>query len=127
LALASLRQVEPVLEEQRVFTGEQAFETLDVGNALCQFALPDLAPGMAGVEPGIPVGEPDAEHSPRRQGAPAAPQGPSLFFFVAGFSEGARLDVARVHPLVEQLDGFALAGAVETNDQDDDRKVAELL
>ena len=33
-----------------------------------------------------------------------------------------RLDVARVHPLVEQVDGLALARAVHAADQDNDRE-----
>ena len=51
-----------------------------------------------------------------RQLAPVAPGRRPRQLFVGLYIEGADLDQPRVHPLVEQLDGFPLAGTLNTVD-----------
>ena len=58
----------------------------------------------------------------RRQVAPEAPVVRPLALLVRRLPEGARHDPARIHPLVEQVDALALAGAVDAAEQDDDRR-----
>jgi len=45
-------------------------------------------------------------------------------FLVRRLAERGNADVARVHPFIQQIDGFTLAGAVDAGDQDHHRKSA---
>ncbi len=56
--------------------------------------------------------------------SPVAPHRRAIALLVRGGVEGAREDVARVHPLVEQVDGLALARPAHPGDQDDHRERA---
>jgi hypothetical protein len=72
----------------------------------------------------VPGAEEDADPPLGRQRAPEAPVRRALGLFVRRRAEGAGADVPRVHPLVEQVDRFALAGAFDTGNQDQHRKAA---
>ncbi|MNN31684.1 hypothetical protein D3C81_1453810 [compost metagenome] len=74
----------------------------------------------------VPVAEEDADPSLGRQLAPEAPLGRTGKLLVAGLEEALHVDQPRVHPLVEQLDRLALAGALDAVEQHDQRK-ARLL
>lgn len=62
-----------------------------------------------------------------RQLSPVAPGRRAGQFFVGLLVEGAHLDQARIHPFIEQLDGFALAGAFDAIDQHDHREASLLV
>ncbi|MNC41854.1 hypothetical protein D3C75_906410 [compost metagenome] len=74
----------------------------------------------------VPVAEKHAGAPLGRQASPVAPERRTRQLLVGLLVEGLDLDQPRVHPLVEQLDRLALAGALDAVEQHDQRK-ARLL
>jgi hypothetical protein len=118
--------MEPELEDERALVGKHFLEAYDLVQRLGQPFVLDLAVGALDDGVGIPGAEVDTDLAFRRQGTPVAPHVGALGFLVRWRAESMRMDVSRVHPFVEQVGGFALAGAIDTADEDDDGKFLRL-
>src|SRR6185437_5309691 len=68
----------------------------------------------------LPGTEENADFALGRQRAPITPHGRPFAFLLGRLAEGVRVNVSRVHPLVEQLNRLALAGGVHALDLDKD-------
>jgi len=64
----------------------------------------------------VPVAEENPGVALRRQASPETPCRWMRELFVAGHIEAVDTYQPRIHPLVEQLDGFPFAGALDTVD-----------
>ena len=117
LALPVLREVEPQLDQQHPFAHQHRLETVDLVQALIEVGLLRHLVYALAHRVGVPVAEQDADAPARRQRAPEAPHEGTLGLLGGGRVEGQRLDVARVHPLVQEIDRLALAGPVDAVDQ----------
>ena len=104
-----LGEVEPELEDQRAFIAEHFFQALGTGDGLVEPRVLDLAMHATLQHLAVPVAKKDPHAAFRRQLAPIAPSRRAGQFFVGLLVEGAYFDQARVHPFIQQLDGFALA------------------
>ena len=119
LLLLLFGKVEPELEDQRAFVGEHALKVLDfldrarqlVGARTLEHPIDDRC--------GVPRAEQHPDAPLGRQGAPVSPHRGTLALLVRRIVEGERMDVSRIHPRVEQVHGFALAGPAYTGDQND--------
>lgn len=120
LALRFLGQVEPELEYQRAFVGQHALEVLDLFDMLAQLGGAALLHHPAHDGRGVPGTEEHADLTFRRQGAPKTPHGRTLAFLLRHFGHRMGLDMARIHPFVEQVDRLPLACAIHPADQDND-------
>jgi len=65
-----------------------------------------------------------ADRALRRQRVPVAPGLGPLALVLRRLAEAARLHVARIHPLVEEVHRLAAARALHSGDQDQDREAA---
>ncbi len=124
--LRVLGQVEPELEDQRAFVGEHLLEAVDLLDVLVERRRAGLLQHALHDGRGVPGTEEHADLALGRQRAPEAPHRGTLALLVRHFAHGVRLDVARIHPLVEQVHRLALARAIHAADQDDDREFAFL-
>ena len=70
----------------------------------------------------VPRAQEEADLAARRQRQPVAPERRALALVLRRFVERAVDDPAWVHPLVEQVHGLALAGAVDAAEQHDERE-----
>ncbi len=122
-----LGEMEPELEEQRAFVAEHALEAFGGIDGLVQLGLLDMPLDPRVEHLAVPVAEEDTGPPLGRQAPPEAPLRRPLQFLVGGTEEALHLDQARVHPLVEELDRLALAGALDAVDQDDHREARLLL
>ncbi len=127
LLLLPLRQMEPVLEQQHALVGEHLFQALDLADVTRELAVADFAQHPVQDRIGVPAAEENADPAFRRQRAPEAPLRRALALLVGRLCEGAGDDVARIHPLVQQVDRFALARALDAGDDDQDGETAVLL
>jgi hypothetical protein len=121
-----LGQVEPELDDQRAFVAQHLLQALGAGDGLVEHGVlerPCTRPAASGCT-SCRRTRPSALW---RQGPPVAPGRWARQLFVGLLVEGAHLDQARVHPLVEQLDRLALAGAFDAVDQHDHRETRLLL
>ena len=124
--LPVLGQMEPELHQQHAFAREHGLEAADLVQALVELGLLAVLAHPLADRLGVPVVEHHADPAARRQRPPEAPHEGALGLLGGGRVEGPGLDVARIHPFVEQVDGLALAGLVHTVDQDHDGKLLEL-
>src|SRR5262249_40540289 len=62
-----------------------------------------------------------------RKRAPKAPHRGPLDLLFGRRAHRVRLDVTRIHPFVEEIDGLPLARAIDAPNEDDDRKSARVF
>src|SRR5208282_1902447 len=74
----------------------------------------------------VPRAEQNANVAFGRQRAPVAPHAWPLALLVGHLTEGMSKDVPRIHPFVEDIDGFTFACAIDAADDDNDRKALVL-
>ncbi len=117
------REMEPELEDQHAFVAEHALQTLRAGRGQLQLGTLDAAMHAILEHLAVPVAEEDAGMPLRRQPPPEAPGRGVRQLFVAGHIEAVDPNQPGVHPLVEQLDGLALARPFDTVDQDQNREL----
>ena len=122
-----LGQMEPELEDQCALVTEHALETLSIVDRLIQTCIADASINTCLEHLAIPVAEEDADAPLGRQLAPEAPLCRPLQLLIGGRHETLYLDATRVHPFVEQLDGFALASPLNAIDQNQHGKTLVLL
>ena len=122
LFLHVLGQMKPELEYQGAFGRQHALEMAQFLDRLLEGRRFGLADDPIDNRRGVPGAEQNADPSLWRQGTPKTPHRGTLGLFVRHFAEGTRDDMTRVHPLVEKIDRFALAGAVDATDDDDNGK-----
>jgi hypothetical protein len=119
--------VEPQLDEHHAFRCQHAFECADVFQASFEPAFFVHPVGMLHDGVGVPVAKHDANVPLGRQHLPKAPHfRVAVHRLVLGRCERRKrfgADVAWVHPLVEQVDGFTFACAVHAVDQHHHRMV----
>jgi len=70
----------------------------------------------------VPGAEEHTDLALGRQRAPEPPHRRALAFLVRLFSHRMRLDMARIHPRIEQVDCLALARAIHAAGQNNDRE-----
>ena len=112
--------MEPELEEHRAFGDQHALEAADAAQALLEARALVAAHDAAQDRIGVPRAEDDADLSLRRHRLPETPHLGAVALDVAQRAEGVGVDVARVHPFVEEVHGLALAGAVDAVHEHDD-------
>ena len=120
LLLLFFGQVQPELDDQRALVDQHGLQLLGPIQALLQVGRLGDAAHPVEDRPGVPGAEEHADLALGRQGPPEAPHHRPVEFLVRGLAHAVALDVARVHPLVEQVDGGPAAGAVQAADEDDD-------
>ena len=119
LLLALFREMEPELEHQRALVGEHLLEAHVLFHRLVERGVAGLAVGARENRERIPRAEEDAGLSLGRQVAPEMPHRRMLALFLGRLAQRVGGDVARIHPLLQQVDGLALAGAVHAVDEDE--------
>ncbi len=124
LALRILREVYPELEHQSTLVDQHLLEAVKFIHALIKIGSRKVASNPVGDRPRIPRtgGNPDSPFL--RQRSPETPHRRTLSLFLRWRGKGASRHVARVHPLVEGVDGVTLPRPIDTANQDDDRKGA---
>ena len=122
LLLAVLGQVKPEFEDQRALIHQHRLKAVDIVENLVEVGPPQGPGDAIGDGLGVPGTGENAYLTLRRKRPPIAPHEGTLALFVTGCRESECRDVARIHPGIEQIDRFALAAAVYTAHQDDDRK-----
>ncbi|MNZ37146.1 hypothetical protein D3C78_545880 [compost metagenome] len=122
-----LGQVEPELDDQRAFVAQHLLQPLGAGDGLVEHGILEHPVHPPLQHLAVPVAEEHAHPPLRWQGPPVAPGRRAGQLFVGLLVEGEHIDHARVHPLVEQLDRLALAGAFDAVDQHDHREARLLL
>ncbi len=123
LLLLLLRQVEPELEDERPLGGEHALEADDLVAGVVELGVVRLSVGPPDDRLRVPRAEEDPHLPLGRELPPEAPHVRALELLARRLPERPRLDVPGVHPLVEEVDRLALAGAVHATDDDDDREL----
>ena len=125
-ACSGLGQVKPVLHHQRTLGHQHVLQVSDALQPLGEAGFLLVPHHMVHDGAGVPGAKQDANAAFGRQHLPeAAHLGELLGLGVSGV-KGLGTDVARVHPLVEQVHHLALAGTVNAVDEDDHREVAIL-
>ncbi|MNS58652.1 hypothetical protein D3C72_915790 [compost metagenome] len=106
-------QVEPELDDLHALGRQHGFEAHDCGGlGLDGFRIRLLACRFDD-QRRVPGAEDDAGAALGRQVVPVAPERRAVQFVAFARAIGERPDMARIHPFVEQVDGGALAGAVD--------------
>ena len=126
LLLRRFGKVKPELEHQRAFVDQHGLEAVDLVHALVEITLRQLTTDTLGDRIRVPGTGEDADPSLGWQRAPETPHVRALALLVGRRGKSQRREVTWVHPLVEYVDRLAFARAVDTTDQDDDRKLAVL-
>ena len=124
--LARAREVEPELDQQHAFVGQHGFESIDLVEALVEPAWFDAFFDSSFDQPFVPVAKKNADTPLGRQHAPEAPHSRTLARFIARRIDRPCDDMARIHPLVEQIHRLALAGCIDAIDENDDGKISRL-
>ncbi len=124
--LVRLRQVEPEFHDQGAVLGQHALEVDDAAEFRIQRRVVAQALETVLDRRQIPATEQDRDLATRRHGAPEAPVAWPFALLVAQFPKGERLNAAGVEPFVESIHNLALAGCLDTGDDDDHRRVAFL-
>src|SRR3989338_4263424 len=124
--LLLLGQVHPELEDQRAFIHQHRFEAFGALQALVEVGRLGAAGHPVEYRPGVPGAEKYANLAFGRQLAPEPPHHRAIQFLIRWLAHAVGLDKARIHPLVEQVDGFAPPRAIHTAHQNDDRKFRQL-
>ena len=121
------RQVKPELQYHRAFIAEQFFQPFSAIDCLIEHRVLELTMHAPLQHLAVPVAE-KHPHSPLgRQLTPIAPGRRVRQFFIGLGVEGAHFDQSRVHPLAQQLDGFALASPFDAVDQHNHRRTFLLM
>src|SRR5690606_15571827 len=124
LFLGITRQVIPKLYQLDPITGNESLEVPNLSDPLLDFCALGVLPHEELKKRPIP----GAKHYPRstlgRQMLPISPQEWIVLFFFARRPESERADMTRVHPLVNEIDGCALARAVEPGHNDEQAAVS---
>lgn len=119
-----LGQMKPALDDDSALGHQHALELAYALQALRKARALLMAHHVRQDRIGIPGAEQDAKMPFGGQHLPEAPHLGTRTLRVADGAEHFRADVARVHPFVEQIDGFALARTVHPIDQNDHRRLA---
>ena len=120
--LSALSEVHPELEDERTVVGHRPLERGDAlelsvevgGSRTSVHAIEDGT--------GIPRAQKQADAASGRQIAPVPPIFRALTLFVRRLAVGAGHDPPRIHPFVQQVDGFSLARTVDAGEDDNHRK-----
>src|SRR5262249_1406755 len=126
LFLRLLRDVEPQLHDERAVVREHALHAHDLFDPVLELALSHVPAHAREDRVRVPVAEEDAYFALLGHPLPEAPHPRPARLLLAHRPEGVRFDVAWVHPLVQEVDGLALAGAFDAVHEDDDREVLSL-
>ena len=126
LALPILREMKPELEDQGPLIDQHRLEAIDLIHALIKIPLGKRTEDAIADRVGIPRSGKHAGPPLGRQGAPVTPHVGAFTLFVTGRRERERRQIARIHPFVQHVDRFPLAGAIDATDQNDHRKFAVL-
>ncbi len=122
LLLAIPGEMEPELEDERALVDQHRLETVDFVETLVHLVAFHLVGDAVGDRLRVPRTGEDADLALWRQRTPVAPHVGARALLVARLGKRQRRDVARIHPRIQQVDGFALAAAVDPADQYDDRE-----
>ncbi len=118
-----LGQMEPELEDQRALITEHPLQALRPRGGEFQLGTIDAPVHTILEHLAVPVAEENSGVALRRQASPETPCRWMRELFVAGHIEAVDTYQPRIHPLVEQLDGFPFAGTLDAIDQYEDREV----
>ena len=126
LVLRLPREVKPELEHLDAVGDQAGLEFADKENLLLEQVRIDAFFRRFGKERRVARPEHDAGLALWRQvqPEPVGPGEPALP--LVGGAEGKRVDMPRIHPLVDQVDRFALAGAVDAGHHDQQRPVPQV-
>jgi len=119
--------VKPEFEDQRTFITEHFFQALGTGDGLIETRVLYLPMYAALQHLAVPVAEKDTHAALGGQLPPVPPGRRAGQFLIGLLIEGTDFDQARVHPLIEQLDGLAFASTFDAINQDDHREALLLL
>jgi len=117
-----LGKMEPELEDQCALVAEHPLQTLSSGGGQLQLGAVDATMHAIFEHLAVPVTEEDAGMPLRRQSSPEAPGRWMRELFITGHVEAVDANQPRVHPFIEQLDGFPFAGTLDPIDQYQDRE-----
>ena len=121
--LRRLRQVEPELQHQHAVADQHPLMPRDRLQPLVEGRRLQRAADAVDDRLGVPRAEQDADVTFRGQCVPEPPHRRALAGVLVRRAEGVGVDVARVHPLVEQVHRLSLACAVDAADQHQHREL----
>src|SRR6185369_13894012 len=126
LSLLILGEMKPELEDQSALIGQHLFKTDNPFHGLVQFGVLRIACNMVNNRRRVPGAEKYANLSPGWERPPEPPHPRALKLLVGWCIKGACLNMAGVHPLVENIDRLPLARAIDTGNDDDYREIGLL-
>ena len=116
------RSVQEQLHDERAVGEQLGLQLLEVGGPGLERAVVDT-PGDAGLDLAEQPPGPDRQAPARRHRPPEPPQTRPSGLLRTRVPEDARVDVPRVHPLVQPLDDLAGRRAIVAGDEHDGREV----
>ena len=119
-----MTQVHPELEDQRPVIGKGILEGHDAVQVIVESGLVILVIHAPQYRLRIPGTQEQADVTFWRQITPESPVFRPVALFIRRIVVGPGDQPARIHPLIEDINGVALAGSINTGKQDDDRKTA---
>ena len=119
-------EVEPQLQQQHAFCHQHPLEVADPLQVLGKCAFLAAPLGAIDDRTRVPRTEEHADVALSRQRSPEGPHERTPAVGAITRFEGLGADMARVHPFVEEVDGLALAGAIDTAHEDEHGKIGFL-
>src|SRR6185369_197151 len=126
LSLLILGEMKPELEDQSTLIGQHLFKTDNPFHGLVQFGVLRIAGNVVNNRRRVPGAEKYADLSLWWERPPEPPHPRALKLLVGRSIKGVCLDMAGVHPLVEDIDRLPFACAIDTGNDDDYRKIGLL-
>ena len=122
LVSCPLGQMKPELDQQRPLGHQHAFKLADIFQSLCETRGLLVPHDTRHDGLGVPRSKKNTDMSLGRQHLPEAPHGGHAVPVLGRVARCLGPDVTRIHPLVEQINGFTFAGAAHAVDQNDHRE-----
>ena len=116
-------EVQPEFQDQGSFVAEHLFKADNPLQLLIKFGILDLPIHVIDQRAGIPCTDEDADCALGRQNPPVSVHTWAFKLLIGQIPQGVGLYVARIHPLVEDVDGLTFAGTVHPGHQNNYREL----
>lgn len=126
--LRFLPEVHPELHDEGMIVRERLLEGEDLVEGFVEFADARIAVDVIENRLGVPGTEKEPDSPVRRQVSPVPPEVGALLHLLGRLPVGTGHEPSRIEPSVEEVHRFALAGPIDSSEDDNHRKrfLAEL-